>query len=110
MPVLSGSVAINHTTLATVTAFTFHFAPQHSNCASSCLNCYLLRVQHEAEEPSAETGGVPNGPKRETEARKSRISRENSNPLLRLGKGTFRVKFKSFPTPRIFATIQSFRA
>ena len=66
--------------------------------AASCLNCYLLRMQHEAEVPSQKHGGVPNGPRRETEARKSRIVAKIQTPFHASERAPV-------PTPRIFATL-----
>ena len=59
--------------------------------AASCLNCYLLRMQHEAERYLRQKhGGVPNGPRRETEARKSRIVAKIQTPFHASDRAPFR--------------------
>jgi hypothetical protein len=76
-----------------------HSIAQHSNYAASCLNCYLLRMQHEAERYLRQKhGGVPHGPRAETEGRNDRIVAKIQTP--------FRPSERApFPTPRIFATL-----
>ena len=54
-----------------------------------CLNCYLLRMQHEAEVPSAETWWSTNIPEGRNRGPKSRIVAKMRTPFRPSGESTF---------------------
>ena len=66
-----------------------HSIAQLSNYAASCLNCYLLRMQHEAEVPSAETWWSTNIPEGRNRGPKSRIVAKIRTPFRPSGESTF---------------------
>jgi hypothetical protein len=51
------------------------------NYAASCLNCHLCECNTKPKYLRQKHGGVPNGPRRETEARKSRIVAKIQTPF-----------------------------